>query len=101
MARRIVWSPRAKQDLVRAWDYYARVASLEIADTLVHEIAATARRLDARPFLGRVREDVKPGLRSLLAHPYTLFYRVTETRVEIVRVLHERRDFASILGQQR
>lgn len=38
-----------------------------------------------------------PDLRSVLAHPYTVFYRVTEVAIEIVRVLHERRDFPAIL----
>ncbi len=37
-----------------------------------------------------------PGLRSVLVHPYTVFYRVTNGGVEIVRVLHERRNFPEV-----
>jgi plasmid stabilization system protein ParE len=40
---------------------------------------------------------VIPGLRGLLAQPYTVFYRITEPCIEIVRVLHERRDFPAVL----
>ena len=36
-------------------------------------------------------------MRSVLTRPYTLFYRIADTRVELVRVLHERRDFAAAL----
>jgi plasmid stabilization system protein ParE len=39
-----------------------------------------------------------PGLRSALARPYTIFYRVQTDEVEIVRVLHERRDFPAIFS---
>jgi plasmid stabilization system protein ParE len=39
------------------------------------------------------RNDVAPGLRSVLSKPYVIFYRVDDARVEVVRVLHERRNF--------
>jgi toxin ParE1/3/4 len=37
-----------------------------------------------------------PELRSVLVLPYVVFYRVTELSVEIVRVLHGRRDLDAI-----
>jgi plasmid stabilization system protein ParE len=37
-----------------------------------------------------------PGLRSVLVHPYLIFYRLTDTRVEVARVIHGRRNFAAI-----
>jgi plasmid stabilization system protein ParE len=37
-----------------------------------------------------------PGLRSVLVHPYTVFYRLNDGAVEIVRILHERRDIARV-----
>jgi plasmid stabilization system protein ParE len=40
-----------------------------------------------------------PGLRSVLAHPYAIFYRVRNDDVEIARVLHERRDFSAALSK--
>lgn len=92
--RKLVWSPKARQDLFAIWRYFARVASPEIADKLLREIDAGCTRLRERPLLGRPRDEVMPELRSTLVHPYTVFHRVTDTRVEIVRVLHERRNFA-------
>lgn len=39
------------------------------------------------------------GLRSVLVRPYTVFYRVTDTGIEIARVLHERRNVASVFAR--
>ena len=51
----------------------------------------------------RVRLDIMPDmlgeLRSVPVHPYTIFYRMQPkiayegTDIQIIRVLHERRDF--------
>lgn len=48
----------------------------------------------------RARDEILPGLRSVVVHPYTVFYRVRDDTVEIVRVLHERRDFAAVFGKK-
>ncbi len=93
----LVWAPKAKQDLRNIWAYFVRVASPEIADQVLGEIDQAAARLGDRPYLGRTRDEVLPGLRGVLAQPYTVFYKVTDTTVEIVRVLHERRDFSAAL----
>jgi toxin ParE1/3/4 len=98
--RRVVWSPRAKQDLRQIWRYFTRVASPEVADNLLREIRDAAQRLGERPLLWRARDDVMPGLRAVLVHPYTVFYRVTDISVEVVRVLHERRDFTAVFGKR-
>jgi toxin ParE1/3/4 len=44
---------------------------------------------------GRSRTALKPGLRSILSSPYIVFYSVSDRGVEIVRVLHERRNLAA------
>jgi toxin ParE1/3/4 len=94
-AKHLTWSPKARHDLQQIWRYFARVASHDVADRLVREIGVAGLRLRERPFIGRPREEVMPGLRSLRVHPYALFYRVIEDRIEIARILHERRNLAS------
>jgi toxin ParE1/3/4 len=41
----------------------------------------------------------RPGLRSwpIARYPYLVFYREGEQRIEVLRVLHGRRDIASLL----
>jgi toxin ParE1/3/4 len=98
--RRVVWAPKARQDLLDVWRYYVRVASPEIADKLLRDIHQTGKRLGEEALMWRARDDVMPGLRSVLVHPYILFYRVSETTVEIARVIHARRNFAAIFGKR-
>src|SRR5215210_2071313 len=105
--REVIWSVTAQQDLIDIWGYFARVASPATADRLVDEIEASANRLVIDPRMHRVRHDLIPNLpgdlRSVPAHPYTLFYRMNpqsahgREEIEILRVLHERRDFSSEL----
>lgn len=97
--RLLVWSPRAREDLKDVWRYYARVASAEVADRIVYDMTQHAARLERNPLPGRERDELRPGLRSLLAHPYTIFYRVEGDRAEVARVLHERRDFHAGLDE--
>jgi plasmid stabilization system protein ParE len=92
-SRRVVWAPRAKQDLRDIWRYYARVVSPDTADKLLLEIDYASSRLADHALMWRARDEVMVGLRAVLAHPYTIFYRVGDAVVEIVRVLHERRNF--------
>jgi toxin ParE1/3/4 len=98
--RRVVWAPKSKRDLRDVWRYYERVASVEIADKLLREINEAGQRLADQAFMWRARDEVMPGLRSVLVHPYTIFYRVDDGTVEIVRVLHERRDFAAAFAKK-
>src|SRR3954454_5702326 len=109
--REVIWSPAAQQDLIDVWGYFARVASWATADRLVDEIEAAANRLVIDPRMHRVRRDLIPNLPgellSISAHPYTLFYRMNpqsahgREEIEILRVLHERRDFSSELLNSR
>src|ERR1700722_13595612 len=98
--RRVLWAPSAKRDLLDVWRYYARVGSEEIADKLLREINQAGEGLSDRALMWRTRDEVMPGLRSVLVHPYTIFYRVKDDAVEVARVLHERRDFAAVLSKK-
>jgi toxin ParE1/3/4 len=102
--RSLIWSPAAEQDLLDIWRYFARVASPEIADALLHEIESAADRLRENPLLGRQRLDIAPSLvgdlRAVRADPYSIFYRPPGTAIQIIRVLHERQDIPTILGEE-
>jgi toxin ParE1/3/4 len=81
------------------WHYYAYDASLDIADGLVRDIANVAERLSDEATIWRSRDEVAPGLRSVPAHPFTLFYRLAKDTVHIVRVVHERRDLTTVFSK--
>jgi toxin ParE1/3/4 len=94
--RRLVWAPAARNDLRDIWRHFVGVASPEIADRLLRDIQRAGERARQRPLTWRARDEVKPGLRSILVHPYVVFYRMTGETVEIVRVLHQRRSLAKV-----
>jgi toxin ParE1/3/4 len=66
----------------------------------LREIDEAGRRLSDEALMWRARDEIMPGLRSVLVHPYTIFYRVRRGSVEIARVLHERRDFSRIFPKK-
>jgi toxin ParE1/3/4 len=42
--------------------------------------------------MGRARDKLRPGLRSLPVEQYVVIYRILEDAVEIVAVIHGSRD---------
>jgi toxin ParE1/3/4 len=97
--RAVIWSTEAEQDLFDIWQYLSAEASNRTAEKYLRNIYRAGERVRIRPLSGRARNDVMPGLRSVLVLPYVVFYRVTERSVEIVRVLHGRRDLDAIFAE--
>jgi toxin ParE1/3/4 len=47
------------------------------------------------PYLYRESDRI-PGLREIVAHPnYLILYRITDTAIDVVSVVHTRREFPS------
>lgn len=97
---RVVWSPEADRDLLDIWAYYARVESPEVADNLLREIDRAGEAIGENPLLSRQRDELIAGLRSVVVRPHVIFFRIKNGAVEVVRVLHGRRDFPAIFGNQ-
>jgi len=94
----IVWSPEAEADLADIWSYYREVAGARVAEARVRAIAEACRMLEEHPLGGRPRDEVRPGLRSVLASPHVIFYRLVDDAPQIVRVLDGRRDIEDIFA---
>jgi toxin ParE1/3/4 len=95
-----IWSPEAEQDLFDIWDYVRMDATAAVADKQLHAIDTVCFALGAWPEYGKARDDVREGLRSVSVSRYVVFYRVTKTAIEIVRVLDERRDVDAIFADE-
>jgi toxin ParE1/3/4 len=94
---RIVWSTDANDDLAQIWNYLAREASVARADDQINKIESACRVLSDWPLAGRARDAILPGLRTVAAPPFVVFYRVSDNAVQIIRVLDGRRDIDAIL----
>ena len=94
-----MWSPVALADLVSIWNHYAKIAGRLTADKAARDVGVACRTLQERPFAGRARDDVRPGLRAIPAGPLVVFYRVgPEQGAEILRVLDRRKDVEEMFG---
>ncbi|MGH9762239.1 MAG: type II toxin-antitoxin system RelE/ParE family toxin, partial [Blastocatellia bacterium] len=49
------------------------------------------------PQIGRARDDLRPGLRSLTVGVYVIIYRVERKDVLILHVLYGRRDIENLI----
>ncbi len=88
MRRRVFLSPQAEDDLSDIWAYIAleRQAPLS-ADRFIAKLQAKANALARSPRMGRQRQDLGEGVRSLSFGRYLIFYREAPSGIEIARVL--------------
>ena len=83
--------PQALVDLEAIGDYIAAHnpnAAVRLVDTLQRRWEL----LTFHPRSGAPRDDVSPGIRHVVVGEYLAFYRIGDDAIEIVRVLHGRRN---------
>jgi toxin ParE1/3/4 len=85
-------SSRAREDLKGIWRYTFAEWGEAQADKYLAEPGAGIARLREHPELGRPREDVRPGYRSLRINEHIVYYTITPSVIRIVRILHVRMD---------
>lgn len=90
-APRVVRTRRARQDLIEIWKYIA-ADNPTAADALPDRIDESWRMLAAHPQLGPSRDDIRPSLRYFVVGDYVILHRIIDVAVEIIRVVHGRRD---------
>ncbi len=62
------------------------------ADALVDRLDRQLRLLAKEPMIGRARDEVAAGLRSIPFGRYVIFYQPIDNDIQVVRVLHGARD---------
>ena len=96
---RILRRERAVLDLAEHWGYRASVQGIESADGLLDRIEARLQLLATFPESGTSRDELRPGLRSVVLGKLVLFYNPLKDGIELVRVLDGRRDLQTILAE--
>lgn len=90
----IFWLESADADLTAIIDYIG-LRDVDAAVRLWDRLRTSVLPLSEHPYLYRISERV-PGLREIVAHPnYIVLYRVTADRIEVVNVVHARREYPS------
>lgn len=88
---RIRWSDQARRDLleIAAWIARDRPGT---ARAVMAKLRASVERLRAHPHLGRVVPEIgAEQLRERVVAPWRVIYRVQGDTIQIVTVLHGRR----------
>ncbi len=93
-------SHRAIQDMDEIWLYVARKANPQSADRIIGIRVHFMGMIADHPLIGRTRDELRLGLRSLPVDKYLIFYTCRLSEIEIVRVLHGSRDIAALFKQE-
>jgi toxin ParE1/3/4 len=92
-------TPRAEADLEEITDSFAE-RNPDAGIRLLDAITARCRQLANQPRQGRRRDDLSPGVRSVVVRGSVIFYRPGASGVEILRVLHGARDMKPDLFEE-
>ena len=96
----VKWSVPAKDDLKQIHDYIAK-DSKYYAQNVVQEIVAKSEKLTDFPEIGRAVPEISDqNIRELIVYSYRLIYEISKTGIEILAIIHGRRDFNSAWGER-
>jgi toxin ParE1/3/4 len=73
----------------------------DAADRLLASFDRKLYEILDHPGLGRPREELGRGFRSVPVGHYLLFYRQRGDDIELLRVIHGQRDLPSVFSQRR
>ena len=94
MPLKVELSVAAEEDLLAAWNYISH-DDMDAADALLDRVAEVCQKLAEWPDLGRERPELGRDMRSFPVETHVVYYRV-RSDVEVVRVLHGRRDVDAV-----
>lgn len=93
MARTVVFTPEARDDLFELYDYIAGRGAPNAALAYVERLETRCLVLADFPEQGRRRDDIRPGLRLLGFERRTMIaFHVTASSIVIDRIFHGGQD---------
>jgi len=96
MARQLVWSPEAVEDLESIATYIER-DSAHYARAVVTRIVSTAESIPDNPMMGREVPELRDSnIRERFVHRYRVIYEVESERVLVAAVIHGSRQFSAL-----
>ena len=96
MAQTYVLSLEAADDIDDIFEFGEYKFGNEQAVTYLIGLAELFEKLARNPDIGRKRDEIKKGLRSISYHSHLIFYRKLENKIRIVRILYGGRDLLKI-----
>lgn len=89
----VEWSKPAKRDLKQIHDYIAK-DSKHYAKKVVQTVVEKTEKLEDYPEMGRIVPEIDDAnVRELFVYSYRLIYEISPDGIEILAVIHGKRDF--------
>lgn len=92
MARSIVFTPRAIDDIDHIYDYTETQWGIEQAEKYIFELRSACHSLAGTPRPGRSAAAIRRHYFVLGCGSHNIFFREDNARIVIVRILHNRMD---------
>lgn len=89
--RQVIFAPQAGRDLESAVRYVARHAGAQVAERFGLQLLEKALSLARLPERGRIVPELGPPFREIIYRSYRIVYRVSGSRVEVIRFWHAAR----------
>jgi toxin ParE1/3/4 len=92
MSNSLEYLPRARKDLKRIGRWSRGHFGVERAGQTMGEIRDACERIREYPQIGRMRAELGETVRTFVVGSYVVVYRVDETTVSVLAVIHQRQD---------
>lgn len=97
--RRIRLSRKAREDIREIWQFTAARWSAKQADGYVTSLDRVFGLIADHPELGVLRREIRPPIRMHRHQAHVIAYRAVPDGIEVIRVLHLRRDWLALLDE--
>lgn len=87
---------RAKNDAIEIWAYIAK-ENESAADKVIDQIDQRLKSLSFMPLSGTEMPFIAPNIRRSVVGRYSVYYRPVKDGIEVLRILHERRDHEDLV----
>ncbi len=93
----VKWSQPAKNDLRQIYDFIARDSRF-YAQKVTLEIVKKSEKLNSFPEAGRIVPEMGDNnIRELLIYSYRIIYEISPSKVEVLALIHAKRNFLNEL----
>ena len=81
---------KARADLKNILQRSVEQWGLMRAEQYYDDLSDGINSLKENPKLGFARDDIKAGYRQLVIEKHHIFYRISPTKIRIIRILHDK-----------
>jgi toxin ParE1/3/4 len=93
MTGHYVLSPRAQGDIDEIWERTRKQWGVDQAEFYTRQIWQHIRIVAEMPTIGRACTEVRQNYYKYPSGSHFIFYRLIDSGIDVVRILHERMDF--------